>query len=400
MIRSATILMFSGLRIGVQATRNCMLVFMLLLAHINGQICRGESVESGLRLELVPPKEDSLAGEPIVANLVAENTLQAEVITFLVEDITGWNAGYDITGADQNGLALKRIKKWPYTVDGGRAVPIRKCRCLPGQEVSSQIVLQRFVEFAGSGRYSISVVYYNCTLHDNHPQRTVPFNAKVYSNTSHVTIDPKQEFFSVSNKFDITIKPFDEIKVLSSAREQVEKAFSQEMDRQTRLEAIHLLGYYSGSKKVYMYVVSSLLQLLADPLQEIGVASLDSLQAVWSNPITISFPVEKSLSYKDEILNVLYSSMGMKSTDFIADVVALGKIGDARSIPYLMQNMNIKYQPRKQHAMYSLEQIGLRGARDEALAALKSLLESADDEFRKTIEASMHRLKSHGAAGK
>ncbi len=326
-----------------------MLSFLVAMWSAHASEVHPEKVtRRGLVVDLVMDRQEYVYGEPVFLYLVAHNTLATQTVTFVGEDSGGWQAGYIIAGFNDKNEAMRESVPSRYPIDGGLTVPLTKYQCLPGETVNDEVPLQRFLRFSSPGNYRISVRYHN-SLHPA-PYHIRPPNVDIFSKNSHVELW-EQSAFIISNRFDITVTPFDEAKVLASVRELAAKASNHNAERQSRIQAVEALGYFCGSDQVLLFTISRLLPFLTDSDSGISKAADQAMKAIWWNPAISAFTIEKN-------------------------------------------------RPRKEQAIGVIEQIGARGTAEEALAALKSLLESTDDEFRKTIEASMDRLKSHGAAGK
>ena len=161
-------------------------------------------------------------------------------------------------------------------------------------------------------------------------------------------------------------------------------------DIKARLDAVKALGYFSGSGAVYSNVISHLLLALQDTNKALQYEALASLSVIWKNPSASALSVNLPIDQRGKIVGSLH-----KLSSVEAAVIAIGKIGDESSIPYLMKATLPQHEyGGKPQVPYALEQIGLRGGKEKALEALKTLLNDSDAKIRQKSEEAIKRLES------
>lgn len=237
-------------------------------------------------------------------NLVARNTTKTNTIALVGEDSFG-SSGYEIKGTDNQNQPLKRMH-W-YECDG-LIYPLSRYQCKPGQEIREQVILQKFCEFPRAGTYSVSCMYRTILGPRITSERSCmkPNDIPIYSKTGKVDYQTNK-WVTVSKKFNIVVKPFDEQKVITVATQLIARlsvpdiktlqdtaigsaycfdSYSPDSllpisDIKTRLDAVKALAYFSGSDGVCSNVIVHLLPVLLDTNEKVQEEALQSLNAVY-----------------------------------------------------------------------------------------------------------------------
>ena len=396
-------------------------IFFLSLACACFPLEAGDKeVREGLELELELSKPEFVYGEPIIVNLVARNVTKTKTIR-LVEDNSG-ASGYEINGTDGNNQPLKRAHPYPYILDEGLIYPLNKYNIRPGQKIQDQLILQRFCNFSEPNSYSVSCTYRiilspkvagACSC-------ISPPDIPIYSKTGKVDYQTNK-WATVSRQFNIVVKSFNEQNVMAVATQLFAQLTVEDIktprdpatgsayrftggdnytngldglmpvtDIKARLDAVKALGYFSGSGAVYSNVISHLLLALQDTNKALQYEALASLSVIWKNPSASALSVNLPIDQRGKIVGSLH-----KLSSVEAAVIAIGKIGDESSIPYLMKATLPQHEyGGKPQVPYALEQIGLRGGKEKALEALKTLLNDSDAKIRQKSEEAIKRLES------
>ena len=392
-------------------------IFFLSLACACFPLEAGDKeVREGLELELELSKPEFVYGDPIIVNLIARNDTKTKTVRLVGEDSFG-GCGYQVDVTDNQNHSLKRMY-W-YDVDG-LVYPMTKYQCKPGQEVRDQVVLQKFHEFPGAGKYSVSCVYRTILDTRNKLNCLIPQDIPIYSKTGKVDYQTNK-WATVSRQFNIVVKSFNEQNVMAVATQLFAQLTVEDIktprdpatgsayrftggdnytngldglmpvtDIKARLDAVKALGYFSGSGAVYSNVISHLLLALQDTNKALQYEALASLSVIWKNPSASALSVNLPIDQRGKIVGSLH-----KLSSVEAAVIAIGKIGDESSIPYLMKATLPQHEyGGKPQVPYALEQIGLRGGKEKALEALKTLLNDSDAKIRQKSEEAIKRLES------